>query len=151
MQQSLLVAGTHRTDCYDGSSCRYYICLFLLSRNRDIIHVSDCIATLTWLPHTHTHKCGLWLAASTKLKQTELLQGVPDNQICSVSGFSVVVVHWPFLVNHTANRSLWSKPSTIWLITKPLTEELIQHVFCLHTHRVVGSIMFADCIGYCCV
>lgn len=57
------------------------------------------------LPHT---KCN-------RLK-TDFHGGGPDNQMCSVSGFSVVVFHWPFRVSwlsHTANRSLWSKPSTI--------------------------------------
>lgn len=75
-------------------------------------------------------------AASTKTVQTS---------------FSPFVGLREFLVNHTANHSLRSKPTATRLSIKPPTVELLQHVFCLHTHLAVGSVVFPDCIGYCCV
>lgn len=69
----------------------------------------------------------------------------------SVSGFRVVVFHWPFRVLGLLRSQSHALVKAKHYMThhKPLTEGLIQHVFCLHTHRAVGCIMFADCIGYC--
>lgn len=71
-------------------------------RRREIIHVSNS---------RNFHDYRLMLG-------TELPRGVPDNQnlLCSRC-VCVVVFHWPLQSSPPANRSLRSKPSTIWLIT----------------------------------
>lgn len=92
----------------------------------------------TWNSKRPQLKCG----SGNQIK-AEFPQGVFDNQTCcfwfQCCSVSLALITQPITAS--------GQSQALYDSSQPPTEE---PVFCLHTHWVVGPIMFAVCTGYCC-